>query len=170
MKFKPLTADDYVNWRDIRLEALSAHPESYLTTHEEEFARPRSQSIDWLASGALMGAFDGDSLCSVMSVNPEKSSVMAHRGWIHAVYCRPNWRGGPASQGLMEYAMSMARANGLLQLELYVEAANARAIAFYERFGFQLCGRVPRAVCVADQFRDDLHYWLPLDHDSEAQG
>lgn len=170
MKFRSLTADDIEFWREIRLEALSAHPESYLTTYEEELARPKTQSVDWLASGALMGAFDGGDLCAVMSVNPKKPSALAHRGWIYAVYCRPNWRGGPASQGLMEYAISTARTNGLLQLELYVEATNNRAIAFYERFGFRLCGRMPRAVRVADTFQDDLHYWLPLDHDSDAQG
>lgn len=169
MKFRPLTADDYDQWRDIRLEALSAHPESYLTTYDEELARPRSHSIDWLASGALMGAFE-DGLCAVLSVAPEKSSAMAHRGWIHAVYCRADWRNGLASQGLMDYAISTARASGLLQLELYVEATNLRAIAFYESFGFQLCGRLPRAVRFNGRYLDDLHYCLPLDNDPKAQG
>lgn len=162
MKFRPLTAGDYDLWRAIRLEALSAHPDSYLTTYEDELARPKAQSIEWLASGKLLGAFDDEDLCAVMSINPEDPAAMAHRGWIYAVYCRPKWR-GVASRGLMGYAISKARADGLLQLELYVEATNARAITFYERIGFQLCGRMPRAVRVGDQFQDDLHYWLQLD-------
>jgi ribosomal protein S18 acetylase RimI-like enzyme len=170
VKFRHLTPDDYNIWRNIRLEALSAHPQSFLTTYEEELARPESQSNDWLASGSLMGAFDGDDLCAVMSIDPEKPPAMAHRGWIHTVYCRPNWRGGPMSRGLMDYAIAQAKEAGLLQLELYVEATNTRAIAFYERFGFQLCGRIPRAVRIADQFQDDLHYWLPLDHALPAKG
>ncbi|MFT4960312.1 MAG: GNAT superfamily N-acetyltransferase [Paracoccaceae bacterium] len=117
----------------------------------------------------MLAAFDGDDLCAVMSVDREGPTAMAHRGWIHAVYCRSNWR-GVASRGLMHYAVARARTDGFLQLKLYVEATNARAIAFYERAGFQLCGRIPRAVCVAGQFQGDLHYWQPIDQDPDTRG
>lgn len=169
MKYRPLTADDYDIWRSIRLEALLGHPDSYLTTYDDELTRPRSQSVNWLASGKLMAAFDGDELCAVMSVGPEGPATMAHRGWVHAVYCRPNWR-GVASRRLIDYAVSKARAKGLLQLELYVGSTNARAIGFYERFGIRMCGRIPCTVRIEGQFQDDLHYWLPLDHDPDTRG
>lgn len=161
MNFRALTGADYDLWKAIRLEALSNHPESYLTTYDEERARPRSESMDWLQSGAVLGAFDGNLLCAVLSVDAECHPSMAHRGWIHAVYCRPDWRGG-VMDGLMRFAVGKARDDGLLQLELYVEAENARAIRFYERIGFEKAGRLPRAVHINGQFQDDLHYWLPL--------
>jgi len=161
--YRPLIAEDYQVFRAIRLESLSRHPSSFLTTLDEEQARPKSATVEWLASGAVLGAFEAKHLCAILSVDPERHPAMSHRGWIHAVYVRPDWRGGPVASGLFEYAASKARADGLLQLELYVEAENTRAIRFYERAGFELCGRIPRAIRFADGFQDDLHYCRRLD-------
>ncbi len=163
MIYRGLTPQDYHTWRDIRLEALSHHPESYLTSHEEELARPRSATIKRLESGTVLGAFKGRDLCAVLTIDPEAHPAQAHRAWLNAVYVRPDWRGGPVAQGLLEHAVTKATADGLLQLELYVEENNTRAIRFYEKAGFELCGRIPRAVRFSDAFQDDLHYWLRLD-------
>jgi GNAT superfamily N-acetyltransferase len=169
LKYRSLTSTDYSLWRGIRLEALSNHPDCFLTTQEEELARPKSATNEWLDSGAVLGAFDNNDLCSILSVDPEKHPAMAHRGWIHAVYTRPAWRKGPASHGLMEFAAANALDNGLLQLELHVADGNLRAIRFYERMGFELCGRIPRSVRFADGFQNDLHYCRPLNGSAASQ-
>lgn len=163
MIYRSLTADDYGVFRAIRLEALSRHPSSFLTTFDEEHIRPKAVTVEWLDSGAVLGAFEAKDLCAILSVDPERHPAVCHRGWIHAVYVRSDWRRGPVASGLFEYATSNARADGLLQLELYVEADNTRALRFYERAGFELCGRILRAARFADGFQDDLHYCHRLD-------
>jgi ribosomal protein S18 acetylase RimI-like enzyme len=61
-----------------------------------------------------------------------------------AVAVLPDWRGRGAGSGLLDHALrECAGYVGIVVLD--VIAANERALQLYRRFGFQECGRTPRA-------------------------
>jgi putative acetyltransferase len=48
----------------------------------------------------------------------------------------PRWRGSGVARDLMEQIIAMQAAQGILRLELMLEADNPRALAFYIKLGF----------------------------------
>jgi putative acetyltransferase len=58
--------------------------------------------------------------------------------------------GGGVAAGLMAALLAYAEAQGIGQLDLNVNVENARAIAFYTRYGFVEAGRVPKSILGAD--------------------
>jgi RimJ/RimL family protein N-acetyltransferase len=56
-----------------------------------------------------------------------------------------------------------ARAQGVLQVHLSVNADNPRALALYESLGFTAYGREPRALRVKEAFFDEILMALALD-------
>jgi GNAT superfamily N-acetyltransferase len=163
MIIRTLTADDLADWRAIRLEALKRLPEAFLTTYAEERQKNDADVSAMLDKGGVLGAFSDQDLAAVLSLDPETRTALAHRAWINAVYVRPDWQGSDVAHQLLNAAILKAKARGFVQLELYVASDNPRAIRFYERAGFVLAGRMPRAVRLADRYQDDLHYVLEID-------
>ena len=163
MIIRTLTADDLADWRAIRLEALKRLPEAFLTTYAEERQKNDADVSAMLDKGGVLGAFSDQDLAAVLSLDPETRTALAQRAWINAVYVRPDWQGSDVAHQLLSAAILQAKARGFVQLELYVESDNPRAIRFYERAGFVLAGRMPRAVRLADRYQDDLHYVLEID-------
>lgn len=163
MIIRTLTADDLADWRAIRLEALKRLPEAFLTTYAEERQKNDADVSAMLDKGGVLGAFSDQDLAAVLSLDPETRTALAHRAWINAVYVRPDWQGSDVAHQLLNAAILQAKARGFVQLELYVASDNPRAIRFYERAGFVLAGRMPRAVRLADRYQDDLHYVLEID-------
>ena len=163
MIIRRLTADDLADWRDIRLEALQRLPEAFLTTYAEERQKIDADVSKMLDQGCVLGAYSDRDLAAVLSLDPETRTALAHRAWINAVYVRPDWQGSGAAHQLLNAAITQAKARGIVQLELYVACDNPHAIRFYERAGFVLAGRMPRAVRLADRYQDDLHYVLKID-------
>lgn len=77
----------------------------------------------------------------------------------HAVYLgtlavSPRWRGTGLALQLMEQIIAMLAAEGILRLELMLEADNPRALAFYTKLGFVQEGRMRAAYKRAS----DAHY------------
>ena len=163
MIIRRLTADDLADWRDIRLEALQRLPEAFLTTFAEERQKKDADVSKMLDQGCVLGAYSDRDLAAVLSLDPETRTALAHRAWINAVYVRPDWQGSGAAHQLLNAAIIQAKVRGIVQLELYVACDNPHAIRFYERAGFVLAGRMPRAVRLADRYQDDLHYVLKID-------
>ncbi len=141
MIVRPLGAADLAAWREIRLEALGAHPAAYRTTRAEEAARPDAAVAERLATGTLHGLWDGEALAGTAGLAPDPRC--AHRGRITSVYVRPRWRGTGAADRLLREMFAAGRAAGLLEAELDVGAGNARAIRLYERLGFAGTGAAP---------------------------
>ncbi|NSX56621.1 GNAT family N-acetyltransferase [Parasulfitobacter algicola] len=159
---RALGPDDLIAWRVFRFQALRDRPDAFLTTLQQEQVRSDDQVRARLAGGALHGAFDGDDLAGALSIDRMEGADFQHRAWINALYVRPQDQGHGLAQRLMDYAMDHARSMGVLQLELYVAAENARAVRFYERLGFAKVGHLPRALYRDGVFEDDLHYVLML--------
>ncbi|MDX1650101.1 MAG: GNAT family N-acetyltransferase, partial [Myxococcota bacterium] len=73
------------------------------------------------------------------------------------------WRGRGVGARLLGEAARRARADGVAQLTLRVAVSCRSAIRLYEREGFAVFGREPRALRDASGDEDELHMVRPLD-------
>ena len=62
---------------------------------------------------------------------------------IKQLYVLQPWQGAGVAPVLIEWAIAAAREDGAPALFLSVWAHNARAIAFYRRYGFKMAGHAP---------------------------
>jgi len=69
---------------------------------------------------------------------------------------RADARGQGIGRALLDAALEWAPTAGLTRIELYVYARNLRAIALYEKAGFQREGRRRSFIREGDEFLDDL--------------
>ena len=63
----------------------------------------------------------------------------------------PSEKGSGFAAAMIDEAIELMRADGVLRVELMVEADNARGIAFYRKLGFEQEGRLRAAYKRADQ-------------------
>jgi ribosomal protein S18 acetylase RimI-like enzyme len=63
----------------------------------------------------------------------------------------PSAKGSGLAAAMIEDAIALMRADGVLRVELMVEADNARGIAFYRKLGFEQEGRLRAAYKRASQ-------------------
>jgi ribosomal protein S18 acetylase RimI-like enzyme len=70
----------------------------------------------------------------------------------------PSEKGSGFAAAMIEDAIALMRADGVLRVELMVEADNARGIAFYRKLGFEQEGRLRAAYKRANQpdYLDDI--------------
>lgn len=72
---------------------------------------------------------------------------------LHQLYVRGDQHGAGVGPALMDWAIDVARADGRMEVILSVYVDNARAIRFYERYGFVEIGRY--VFMVGEQPDDD---------------
>ena len=159
-----LGADDLAQWREVRSEGIRLNPTAFLTTLDEFLAESDASVLAKLSKGHLLGAFESDRLMGVAGYGRKTGKLQTrHRAEISAVYFRPAARGTGLAVRLMEYLESYARAQGVTQLELYVEVRNANAQRFYEKLGYERFGTLPNAVVIDGEAYDDLFMVRALD-------
>jgi ribosomal protein S18 acetylase RimI-like enzyme len=71
------------------------------------------------------------------------------------MYVRASAQGTGLADALMTALLDHA-SHVVEQVQLVVNAENARAIKFYQRHGFYEIGRIPRSLHVGDRYYDDL--------------
>ncbi len=162
MIVRRLGDEDLDVFRDMRLTSLKLDPDNYAS--DFEVWEGYSDEI-WLKflKEPVFGAFVEAQAIGLMGLIPETKSRMNHRAGIGMVWVDPNHRGQGAADALLEACLKEARRMGAIQLELAVNAENARAVRFYERHGFEAFGRLPRGFRTSEGFVDDLMMVRKLD-------
>jgi RimJ/RimL family protein N-acetyltransferase len=84
---------------------------------------------------------------------PESREVRAHCG-VLGLGLLPEFRGKGHGAALLKATLGAARRIGLVRIELRVYADNARAIALYEKTGFEKEGVMRDACFIGGQYRD----------------
>jgi len=149
--------EDAAAWRTLRLEALQNYPTAFLTTYAEGAAATVDDYAQRLAQGNSFIAFDDETPIGVAALIPlSHRAQTAHRGEIGAVYVAASHHKSGAATILMTEIETQAKSRGIWQLELFVEASNKRAQAFYAKQGYVQAGRLPNAVVTPDGPADDL--------------
>lgn len=151
-----LGPDDVDAFRSIRLEALRVEPAAFASSVEDWEKLPDEEWRRRLTDNPVFVAFRDRAPVGIMGLMRERSAKMAHRAFIIMVYVRQDQRGSGAARALLQSSTEHARASGIRQLELAVNAQNEAAIRFYRREGFSEIGRIPNALMHEGQEIDEL--------------
>lgn len=116
----------------------------------------RGRMLDGLSGrGVWLVAEAAGQLCGQARLSRHRAARIAHVGWM-SVEVHPNAQGIGVGRALCQALISASDALGVLRLELYVRADNARAIALYLSLGFAMEGLRRGFVRLADgSFVDD---------------
>lgn len=149
LTLRRLTKADAGALRALRLEATAAHPRDFITTPQEEAARPLAELAALIERQTVLGLFDGDSLVGTASLHVEPRAKLAHKGEIRGVYVSPAWRGRGGAARLLRALI--AEAEGRLErVSLGVSEGDGPALRLYTRLGFALRATEPDALRLAD--------------------
>ncbi|MFE5045451.1 GNAT family N-acetyltransferase [Streptomyces sp. NPDC056637] len=155
---RPVRPEEWEAVREIRLAALRdpAAPIAFLETYEtavarpEEFWRERAGWFELDGSGHQFIAEGADGRWwGSVTVRVEEAGAPlvfgdtseVRQAHLVGVYVRPEHRGSGVTEALFRAAVEWAHSlEGLERVRLYVHQDNARAQAFYRRFGFGRSG------------------------------
>lgn len=137
---RELGAADAGAFQALRLRGLAECPSAFAASHDEECGRPVAEIADRLRAEpgrCVLGAFRDAGLVGCLGVDRERKRKLSHKAFLWGMYVAPEARRAGAGGALVAAALRRARAMaGVRQVTLGVNAANAPALALYERMGF----------------------------------
>ncbi|MEY9895291.1 ribosomal protein S18 acetylase RimI-like enzyme [Catenulispora sp. MAP5-51] len=140
------TADEWRDYRELRLAALIDSPTNFGQTHEQALAIPdetwqeRARTNATSDLQAFFVAVDDTTgkLVGMWGVMPHNAHPGVHH--VLGVYVRPEARGTEVARLLNQACVDFARTTDAKDLTLLVRDDNDRGRRFYEREGFELTG------------------------------
>lgn len=126
---------DEADWLDVNARAFAHHPEQGATDREDLEQRIRQP---WFDSKGFFLAERAARLVGFhwTKVHPARPGAAPHPGEVYAVGVDPDAQGLGLGRALTITGLVHLRDVGLDTVILYVEAANAPAVAVYEKLGF----------------------------------
>ena len=166
MHIRPLTPVDAAGYQALRLESLRNHPTAYCTDYAEEAALGLDAFQTRLAaseSSITFGAWDGDSLVGIASLNRPTRLRQKFRATIAGMYVIPTQRRQGVAHRLLAACIDHARRQeGLEEVCLCITAGNEPARRAYEAFGFSADFVDPRYFKYDGRYYDLEWMRLPL--------
>lgn len=166
LEIRPLAASDVAAFRQIRLQAISDSPSAVWPTYEEEARRTVKEieaRILKTDTQVVFGAFIDSELAGIAGLRRESLDQVRHKAVLWGVFVSPDWRRHGLARKLFARVQSFALEEGVLQIQLCVNAENVRARNLYRSLGFKSFGVEPRAMRVGDKYFDEEHMVLRLD-------
>lgn len=128
-------------YRAVRLEALRESPESFSSRYEDAIARSDQSWTDQADSSAT-----GSNRATFVTLDDQPVGLAAlYRdendtdvGELIQMWVAPDVRGGPVAADLLLEVFRWANSNCFAFVKAEVMKSNARALRFYEKFGFSV--------------------------------
>ncbi|MEH6405151.1 MAG: N-acetyltransferase [Sneathiella sp.] len=163
LTIRQLDATDAVPFREVRLEGLHTHPESFSSSYDDERAEPLSSFEDWLENSIVFGGYNEENtLLGIASFIKPTMHKQCHKGKLTGIYVRPQARGTGLAKALISQLIATHAEGVVEEILLTVGAFNAPAITLYKSLGFKEYGLEKRALKVGDTYYDELLMALPL--------
>ena len=160
---RPITVAELADYKALRDEMLSAHPEAFTSDAEAELHKEAADYLQRLGVGRrdgghfLLGAWRGGRLLGAIGCERDTRKKVHHVGHVIGMMVRREARGQGIGRLLLEALVAEARRAGLELLTLTVTAGNAMAIALYASNGFTAYGTLARALKIGGRYHDKLH-------------
>ena len=149
-------AKDVEIWRALRRDGIARYPSAFMASLEEHDAIPPSVDASRLALGGRFLGFQNGEPTGLIGLNRHELPRASHRAEIGPFYVIPAAHGSDAATALLNATLKYAIKSGIWQVELSVNEANPRAVAFYQKHGFAQIGRIPNAIIGAEGPETDL--------------
>lgn len=163
---RPLTEEDGIAFKTLRLVAISDSPTAVWPTAEEEAIRTPAEvraKIEQTAAQVVFGAFIGERLVAIAGLRRESLVQVSHKATLWGVFVHPEFRKEGIARKLFMSIEEHAKRIGVLQIHLTVNSENLRAKNLYESLGFKSFGLEYRSMKVGAKFYDELHMCLRFD-------
>ncbi|RFC48955.1 MAG: N-acetyltransferase, GNAT superfamily (includes histone acetyltransferase HPA2) [Verrucomicrobia bacterium] len=127
-------------YRAVRLEALRESPGAFLSRYEDALGRSDESWAEQADSGA-----EGSDRATFVTIVDRPVGVVSlyldevEVGELLQMWVAPEVRGGAVAGELLMAVLGWAEGNGFAVVRTEVIGKNARALRFYEKFGFALC-------------------------------
>lgn len=159
MVYRKIQAGESLLYREIRLECLKKHPESFGSSYETQAALPQlafEQFIEQQTPGKfIVGAFDQDKLIGIGGFSQETKPKLAHQGTVVQVYVQSGFRGQKIGYHLLLTTLKEAFAiPAIEQIIISVFTTNASAYKLYTHLGFKEFALHKRYLKVNDHYHD----------------
>ena len=159
MNIRLLNKTDAGAFQVIRLRSLQDHPEAFSASWEEEQSRSTENIAAQLRNNPpntyTFGAFTGDDLVGIVSLQRFGRSKVRHKAILGGMYVVPHARGSKIGAALLDAALQQARSlDGIQDISLAVTVGNEVARSLYIAAGFVPWGIEPRYINVDGQFFD----------------
>lgn len=152
-------AEDIETYRELRLEALKNHPENFGQDYDDAASRDLEHWENTLKINpkekALFFAEQNSQLIGMTGVYRNLSKKSHHGATVWGVYVRPDWRGKRISETLIQACLKWAREQQITIVKLAAVTNNIPAVHCYERCGFTIYGREPKAIHYDDVYYDE---------------
>lgn len=153
-----LAAPDFERWKELRLEAVSAHPESF----GESYQDVQAQDLAWfnlsLRSGTTFAYEKNAQLIGLVGTFSMQPGNMRHRATLFGMYVKPAYRKAGVGDALVDHVIDFVKPDHK-QIHLTVTTSNHAAIALYKKHDFEIYGTEPDALCVNGGYYD-VHLML----------
>ena len=150
MEIRPTRPDEWARLRVIRLAALAESPTAFLSTlaeaekHPDDTWKQRATPSEDQASFA---AVDDDSWLGMCAVRRHEPAAQLVAMWVD-----PARRHRGVGAALVAATLEWCRVRGIATMFLWVNEANAPALALYRRAGFEPTGERQRLDSHPGQF------------------
>lgn len=158
--FRPAQAADVSAFRNLRLEALHNHPESFSSDYAANYAYASTFWTERLRSlgseGTIYFAAQNNGLIGMCGIHRGDSPKTRHSATIWGVYVQSGWRGLHIAEELIAKCSGWAQAQEIKVIKLAVINTNTSAIRCYARCGFKVYGIEPQAIHYDGVMYDEL--------------
>jgi ribosomal protein S18 acetylase RimI-like enzyme len=139
IKFMPdirlLTADEWVELRNIRLAALQESPQAFLSTYEQEIVYDTDQwRAEFIRGSWYIGTLAGRPV-SLLGVTREPG-MPVHERYLEYLWVLPEHRRSGIAIGMLTMALERLRTDEVRTVFIWVLDGNDAARNLYERIGF----------------------------------
>ncbi|MFL3647265.1 MAG: N-acetyltransferase family protein [Cellvibrionales bacterium] len=159
---RPLEATDNQQFRSLWVSALTEQAQFFRTALADD--RQPNIPTDFTRDSFTLGAFDGDALVGILSLQRDKKHKLQHKALIFGMYVRPQSAGAGLGKAMLSNAIARVQDQAAIrQLYLTVLATNHRAVGLYRSLGFDVFAHEPQSVNIRGTYTDEHQMVLLLD-------
>jgi len=132
---KLLVPDEWRVLRDMRLEALSESPNSFLATYEKEETFGELQWRAEFGRGDWTISIEDDERAAIVGCTRE-TGAPDHERYLEYLWVAPQWRNKGVARTLVTAVLVRLRRSGVRTAYLWVMDGNDAAVRLYKSVGF----------------------------------
>lgn len=149
-----LSEDEWLKYKEIRLEALKNDSIAFGSSYEE--SKNRAESHWRTRTKGAVFAFDGQKVVGLMAYNNEERIKTKHKSGIYSVYVTPAYRNKGVGKKLLTEVLRLIKLNpDIIKINLTVNPLQTSAVKLYESFGFKAVGTLSKELLIDGIYYDE---------------